>query len=527
MKEKLVRGTHAFGLAWRIAVSVIIVALIIWKYKELQNIDVRALVDSSANIFYAVAAILGVYLLKSVTFVVPASIIYIAVGMAFPPLAAVLINLAGIALEVTVSYFVGVILGGKYVTRKLENTKYGPKILSLQSKGKLSAIFGIRFLPVFPIDLVSLSLGAIRMNFLPYILLSLGGIMPRVILFTILGDGIYDFIPMDKLVMAAVILIPAALIAWIISYAVKAKRSEEEAGKPAYEPLMDSHRYVIFDTDMGPDCDDAGALALLYVYAEKYGLKILGAANCTSNSYANGAIRAIASFYGDDDIIVGQHSGDPVLPDGDKYNKAVTKKYETSDKALSETDFYSKLLSKAEDDSVTVITVGTFSNIAKMLEHNEMLFNKKVNSIVSMAGKFPEGKEFNIESDIPAAQTVLDKFKNTIVFSGHEIGNDIETGFAEAVEGSPVFDSYKLYLGGHKLPYRRSSYDLTAVQYAVEGNGDFYALSGPVKITVDDEGNFKAEKDKYAKCRYMKRKASPDVIAAYLEELVFENKAAQ
>ncbi|MEE0675323.1 MAG: VTT domain-containing protein, partial [Ruminococcus sp.] len=59
--------------------------------------------------------------------------------------------------------------------------------VELQGKGKLSAIFAIRFLPVFPIDLVSLFLGAVKMKFLPYFLVSIGGILPRVILFTILG----------------------------------------------------------------------------------------------------------------------------------------------------------------------------------------------------------------------------------------------------------------------------------------------------------------------------------------------------
>ena len=99
----------------------------------------------------------------------------------------------------------------------------------MQNKNKLSALLAIRFLPVFPIDIVSLLLGAMKMNYLQYIFVSLAGILPRVILFTILGDGIYDYIPMDKLMAAAVILIPVALVAWVIKYAVKSAKKKGES----------------------------------------------------------------------------------------------------------------------------------------------------------------------------------------------------------------------------------------------------------------------------------------------------------
>lgn len=526
LKEKIVKGKHAFGLAARIAAAVVVIAVIIWKFKDLQNIDVRSLVDSSKNIYFAILAVWGVYLLKAITFVVPASLVYIAVGMAFPPAAAILINLVGIAVEVCVSYLAGIILGGEYVTGKLEKNKYGAKIISLQGKGKLSAIFLIRLLPVFPIDLVSLFLGAVRMKFISYLLISLGGIMPRVILFTILGDGIYDYIPMKQLMIAAAVLIPAALIIWIIKYALKSKKEEIIMEKPVFEPLSESRRYVIFDTDMGPDCDDAGAWAMLLKYAEKYDLKILGAANCTSNSYANGTIRAIAEYYGFDDVTVGQHTGDPMLPDGTRYNVDVAKKYfedyKHACRAMTEKEFYKKLLSKAEDDSVTVITVGTFSNIAAALNDDPDLFNAKVNSVISMAGKFPEGKEFNITCDIKAAQTVIEKYKNTLIFTGWEIGADIVAGFGTEFSEGPVFDCYKLYSGRHEPPYDRSSWDLTAVHFAVEGENGLYELSNPVKVTFDDEGSTHIEKDRSSNRYYLLRKVAPDVIAGIFNDMIFD-----
>ena len=221
------------GLAARIIVSVFIIAVIIWKYDDFKTMDVRGLVEASSSALMAVATIWGIYLLKSMVFVVPASLIYIAVGMAFPAHWAILINAVGIFVEVSVSYLFGRVMGGNYVVNKLKKVKYGEKIIELQGKGKLSAIFAIRFLPVFPIDLVSLFLGAVKMKFLPYFLVSIGGILPRVILFTILGDGLYDYVPMDKIALVAAILLPVALIAWIIKYAMKSKKAEDLAEEEA------------------------------------------------------------------------------------------------------------------------------------------------------------------------------------------------------------------------------------------------------------------------------------------------------
>ena len=521
MKGKLLKGSHAIGLAARIIVSVMIIALVIWKYDDFKNIDIRALVEASSGVVAAVSAILGIYLLKSLVFVVPASLIYIAVGLAFPTHWAILINAVGILIEVSATYLFGVIMGGPYVVNKLKKVKYGDKILELHGKNKLSAIFAIRVLPVFPIDIVSLFLGAVRMRYLPYLLLSLGGILPRVILFTILGDGLYDYVPMQKLATVAAFLLPVALIIWVVRYAIKSKKKEEEFGKPPFEPVKDSRRYIVFDSDIGPDCDDAGAFAVLAKMAEKYDLKVLGAANCTSNKHGTDALAVLAKHFGLD-IPLGEHTGYEILPDGDKYNKNLAKKYGVKAKNASPSaDFYKKILSKVEDDSVTVISVGPLTNIAEILEKEPKLFNSKVNSIVAMAGKFPKGKEFNIECDVKAAKFVFENFENVIVCSGFEVGNEIMTGFFETPENdNPVYDCYKDYLGKKEPPILRDSWDLTAVQYAVEGDGNFYSLSKPVKITVSDDGTTIAEKDKYSNRYYIIQKAADGVIAEYLNGIL-------
>ena len=211
----------------RVAVAMIIFALAIINYEELKNIDVRAIVESSSNTVIAIATLWGVYAVKSVLFIIPASLIYISIGMAFPPVTACLISLVGIIIEVTLTYLLGRFLGGDYVENLLRKSKPGQKILDLKLNDNFFALLGIRALPVFPIDFVSLFWGASKCRFPRYFFASVIGIMPRVILFTVLGDGIYDYIPIHLLIKLVIIAIPVASAVYLVRYFIKSKKENK------------------------------------------------------------------------------------------------------------------------------------------------------------------------------------------------------------------------------------------------------------------------------------------------------------
>lgn len=206
---------------FRAAVAMIIFAVAVINYEKLKNIDVRALVEASSSLIAAIATLWGVYLIKSVLFIIPASLIYISTGMAFDVLPACLISLAGIISEVTVTYFLGLFLGGDYVNKLLAKSKGGQKILDMKFNDNFPAFLVIRALPVFPIDFVSLFWGASKAKFPRYFFASVIGIMPRVILFTILGDGIYDYIPIHLIIKIVIFAIPAGVAVYLIRHFIK------------------------------------------------------------------------------------------------------------------------------------------------------------------------------------------------------------------------------------------------------------------------------------------------------------------
>ncbi len=209
----------------RVAVAMIIFVIAVINYDRLKNIDVRALVEASSSTLIAILTIWGVYLTKSILFIIPASLIYISTGMAFPPLTASLISLVGIIIEVTVTYLLGLFLGGEYVNRQLEKTKAGKKILDMKLNDNFLALLPIRALPVFPIDFVSLFWGASKCSFHRYFFASVIGIMPRVVLFTILGDGIYDYIPIHLIVKIIICAIPVGAIIYLVRHFIKIRNS--------------------------------------------------------------------------------------------------------------------------------------------------------------------------------------------------------------------------------------------------------------------------------------------------------------
>ncbi|MBR2893385.1 MAG: hypothetical protein IKB94_05970, partial [Clostridia bacterium] len=58
----------------RAGVAMAIFVLAVVNYEKLKNIDVRALVEGSSSLLLAVFTLWGVYLVKSVLFIIPASL---------------------------------------------------------------------------------------------------------------------------------------------------------------------------------------------------------------------------------------------------------------------------------------------------------------------------------------------------------------------------------------------------------------------------------------------------------------------
>jgi uncharacterized membrane protein YdjX (TVP38/TMEM64 family) len=109
----------------RCAVGLTLFVIAIVYFDELSSLDVKQLLSVTDSLPLMSAIVLAVYFVKALVFVVPASLVYVAVGAVLPPVLAVAVNLAGIFLEVTVTYFLGRFLGKEAVYRLLSRSAAG------------------------------------------------------------------------------------------------------------------------------------------------------------------------------------------------------------------------------------------------------------------------------------------------------------------------------------------------------------------------------------------------------------------
>jgi len=262
---------------------------------------------------------------------------------------------------------------------------------------------------------------------------------------------------------------------------------------------------VIFDTDMGPDYDDVGAITLLHAFADSGKVKILATIASTKYEGVAAVLNVLNTYFKKPSIPIGVPKGNAITQkDWQHWTDTLIAKYPHEIKNNNEVPdavtLYRKILAEQPDNSVTIITVGFLTNISNLLQskpdqysplNGESLVKKKVKQLVCMAGKFPEGYEFNIKEDAKASQYVFEHWQKPVLFSGFEIGQKIKTGLPlinnEAIRNSPVKDVFRICIPQAKEDSAgRMSWDETAVLVAVAGYRPFYkTIAGSIKINED------------------------------------------
>ena len=284
---------------------------------------------------------------------------------------------------------------------------------------------------------------------------------------------------------------------------------------------------MVFDTDMGNDIDDALALAEIHGLEARGEVKLLAVTVTKDNPWAAVYIDLVNQFYGRGAIPIGVvHDG--VTKDEGNYNRKVAeltvakgqflypRRLKSGADAPDAIKLLRQVLAKEADHSVTLVQVGFFTNLARLLDSKadeaspldgRTLVTRKVRLLSTMAGQFPTGPgEYNVKTDLPSAKKLLAEWPTPIVASGFEIGEairypaaSIEHDFRWA-KRHPVAEAYRFY---DKMPYDRQTWDLTAVLYAARPDSGYFDLSQPGKMVVDSEGRTSFQPDPNGRHRYL------------------------
>ena len=298
---------------------------------------------------------------------------------------------------------------------------------------------------------------------------------------------------------------------------------------------------IIFDTDMGPDYDDIGALAMLHALADSGECHILATIACNRHQYIAAVLNSMNTYFKRPGIPVGVVSGNAVnIGAVQKWDSMLVANYphtvQSNNQATDALLLYRKLLAAAPDNSITIVTVGFFTNMANLLQSGPDAFSpksgaalvkQKVKLLVSMAGRFDHEmgsfKEFNVMKDAAASAITFNHWPTPIIFSGFEIGARIFTGLPivnnNSIQHSPVKDVF-----ARSIPLDpndkngRMSWDETAVLVAVRGYQPYFSVEkGRIAARADGsngwDGNGRRD-------YYLVQKLPPAAMEKILNDLI-------
>ncbi|MBC3784256.1 nucleoside hydrolase [Spirosoma utsteinense] len=264
---------------------------------------------------------------------------------------------------------------------------------------------------------------------------------------------------------------------------------------------------VIFDTDMGPDYDDVGAIAILHALADSGQARILATIASTKYPKVTAVISVLNTYFGRPNVPIGVPTGKAVTDkDTQHWSDSLTARYPHAVRSNATVPdavvLYRQLLAKQPDQSVTIISVGFMTNLANLIgskpdQYSPLsgreLVARKVKQLVSMAGKFPAGKEYNVYMDIPASTAVFANWPTPVLLSGFEIGEQIHSGLPLIQNGrirnSPVKDAFAISIPLAKEDAGgRMSWDQTAVLVAIRGYAPYYTVKSG-RLTMNPNGS--------------------------------------
>jgi hypothetical protein len=161
---------------------------------------------------------------------------------------------------------------------------------------------------------------------------------------------------------------------------------------------------LIVDTDLGLWWDDAAALGVVNVLARRGAVQLLAVVSDVPDRLAVAAIDAIDIYYGNADVPVGAVAGSSADTAAHGYVDALVERLPHSVRSSSDApaavDVYRRALAAQPDRSVTVVAIGSYTNLAALLRSGpdaasrlggRALVAAKVTRLVVEDGIFPGG----------------------------------------------------------------------------------------------------------------------------------------
>ena len=176
---------------------------------------------------FAAAVLWGLFAVKSLSIFLYSGLLYAASGILFPLPAAILVNIAGTAVMVSVPYWLGKKLGSRAVQYILHRWPKAAMLHDLRSGSDFFFVLIVRLLGILPADIVSAYMGAVRVKYNKYLPACFLGFLPNCVLFPIMGMSLSD-VHSPQFRIAAAIELAAMLISCIAFHFYRKKHTPHE-----------------------------------------------------------------------------------------------------------------------------------------------------------------------------------------------------------------------------------------------------------------------------------------------------------
>ena len=143
------------------------------------------------NPWLAAVVMLALFALKSLSIVIYSGLLYAANGILFPLPIAILLNLTGTVIMVSLPYRIGRRAGASAVDEIRARYPKAEAIRDLRAKNDFLFSFLVRMVRL-PSDVASLYMGAVHVGYKKYLLGSLLGMLPHTVTYPIMGMSIRD-----------------------------------------------------------------------------------------------------------------------------------------------------------------------------------------------------------------------------------------------------------------------------------------------------------------------------------------------
>ena len=261
---------------------------------------------------------------------------------------------------------------------------------------------------------------------------------------------------------------------------------------------------IILDTDLGCDCDDVGAAAVLCSLAKAGEAEIVCAASCISNPWGARMLSYELASLGFPDVPVGALAEKDFMADDwcGRYARVYGENYHIPQPEFEDAVRVMRraLAENNGGRDITLAAIGPLRNIANLLrsegddispKSGRELIAENVCEFVTMLGSVSRTDycEWNVKCDIPSARYVISEMPVPTVFSPFELGDHIVTGnlLPTLPVGHVVREAY--YIHEEEKKYTRFSWDPITVLCAVRKQNPLYERR-PLHVSIKEDGCF-------------------------------------